>query len=217
MRWQRSLSKQATCFRVVNYWSQTHLQYKNSPILDLSSTYGLLLCSGSFPACCSLGSYFIVMTEQKRALLECEDCGCKSRAELQVWLCADCGCTYCDSCWDNQPPHRKGRVDKNGRLHEKDNKEFSDRIRLCFDSPTSHEEKRRAHLDDEETRWFGVDTLQNNKDTDQSIFSDSGRYSILMTRTKQVSDGERYPRLVSFVGQTGMIVKSFEASLTEQR
>ncbi len=130
---------------------------------------------------------------------ECEGYECKSNSEAAKSLCLSCGSTYCHACWDRQGPHRPGKVGIDGLPHEKTDKQIYDRLKVIFEPPEGKEELSRLHIEDEDTTWFAVE-----KDTSgQPIFQDYGRYSVLMTETKQPNAGVRYPQLVSFVGQTG--------------
>ncbi|KAF7502349.1 hypothetical protein GJ744_006003 [Endocarpon pusillum] len=129
----------------------------------------------------------------------CEGSNCPAQADTPRWLCASCDCTYCDLCWELQAPHRQGKLGQNGLPHEKTSKDVFVRLQSIFEPPEKKSELLRLHLEDEETLWFGVEKDDNGK----FIFTDNGRYTSLMTMTKQPTATERYPLLVSFVGQTG--------------
>ena len=130
---------------------------------------------------------------------ECEGYECNSNSEAAKSLCLSCGSTYCHACWDRQGPHRPGKVGVDGLPHEKTDKQIYDRLKVIFEPPEGKEELSRLHIEDEDTTWFAVE-----KDTcGDPIFQDYGRYSVLITETKQPNAGIRYPQLVSFVGQTG--------------
>ena len=59
------------------------------------------------------------------------------------------------------------------------------------------------HKEDEATTWFGV----VRDEVDEYIFQDYGRYARLMVETpgdwRKGEQQNRFPSLVSFVGQTG--------------
>ena len=130
---------------------------------------------------------------------DCEGFDCQSDKEAPRSLCLSCGSTYCDVCWDRQGPHKPGKVGQDGLPHEKTDKEIYDRLKVIFEPPEGREELSRLHIADEDTTWFAVE-----KDTSgQPIFQDYGRYSVILSETKQPNSGIRYPQLVSFVGQTG--------------
>jgi energy-coupling factor transporter ATP-binding protein EcfA2 len=55
------------------------------------------------------------------------------------------------------------------------------------------------HLDDGDTTWFGI-THDVNK---RPVFQDYGRYATLIANSASFMYKARFPRLVSFIGQTG--------------
>lgn len=131
----------------------------------------------------------------------CEGGGCQAKPETPRWLCVSCDCTYCDLCWETQGPHRQGKLGQYGLPHEKTDKAVFERLRDIFQPPEEKSELQKLHQDDEETLWFGVEILKDDKE--KCTFIDNGRYTSLMAMTKQPTATERYPLLVSFVGQTG--------------
>lgn len=65
--------------------------------------------------------------------------------------------------------------------------------------PEDDNDPQKLHTQDEHTTWFGV-----TKDAmDESIFEDYGRYGTIIAEGSAGSRENRYPGLVSFVGQTG--------------
>lgn len=130
---------------------------------------------------------------------DCEGDACSSGNEVPRFLCISCGCTYCDTCWEKQGPHKHGKVGLDGLPHEKTNHTTYDRLRAIFEPPEDNETLKRLHIEDEDTTWFGID----KNDSGGYHFQDTGRFSALMSKFKQPGPGERYPLLVSFVGQTG--------------
>lgn len=61
-------------------------------------------------------------------LKTCSDC---ERQNLQVWNCTYCAdLNFCDSCWDRQPAHRKGRTGPEGFTHEKGDPDVVKRIKI---------------------------------------------------------------------------------------
>ena len=132
----------------------------------------------------------------------CEDDTCATPITAPTFLCASCGSTYCDACWDRQGPHKPGKVGLDGLRHEKVQKGIYDRLKAILDPPEDQEELHRLHMEDENTAWFGVEKDSNGK----PFFQDYGRYAGMMAETKPPNSGLRYPQLVSFVGQTGNLV-----------
>lgn len=130
---------------------------------------------------------------------DCEGVTCSSGNEVSRFLCLSCGCTYCDTCWEKQGPHKQGKVGLDGLPHEKTNQGIYDRLKAIFEPPEDNEVLKRLHIEDEDTMWFGID----KEDSGRYLFQDNGRFAALMSKFKQPGPGERYPLLVSFVGQTG--------------
>ncbi|KAL8792167.1 MAG: hypothetical protein Q9195_005263 [Heterodermia aff. obscurata] len=106
-------------------------------------------------------------------LAECEGFDCPSTDEAPKSLCLSCRSTACDFGWDQQGPHRPGKVGLDGLPHEKTGKQVYDRLKVIFEPPEGREEFSRLHIKNEDTTWFAVE-----KDTGgQPIFQDYGRYS----------------------------------------
>lgn len=143
----------------------------------------------------------------------CEGAECTAKAETARWLCVICDCTYCDLCWDKQGPHRQGKLGHDGLPHEKTSEDLHLRLKSIFEPPEKHSELLKLHLEDEDTLWFGVDKDANGK----CHFTETGRYSTLMTMTKQPTATERYPLLVSFVGQTGEGLEENGETIADER
>lgn len=128
----------------------------------------------------------------------CENC---DKIEFPKFACADCGLGYCEDCWDKAKVHARGRLNSNGVPHEKLNREIADRLRSIFTPPSDPEEQRRLHNIDADTIWFGV--LRNA--TGLPVLQDYGRYAKIMQESSNGDHIERWPQLVSFVGQTGRL------------
>lgn len=129
----------------------------------------------------------------------CEDSNCPADSQVPRWLCTTCDCTFCDICWDRQAAHKRGKRGQQGRPHEKTDKRVFDRLISIFDPPEDPQELTLLHSEDEETLWFGVEHTEGEKCT----FRNTGRSAALMAATKKFGSSDRYPQLVSFVGQTG--------------
>lgn len=66
--------------------------------------------------------------------------------------------------------------------------------------PTRTEAEHEAELqEDEDTTWFGF----GRDPTGQPVLHDYGRFAAIMGETFTEDAGERYPQLVSFIGETG--------------
>ncbi|KAK0721616.1 hypothetical protein B0T26DRAFT_800576 [Lasiosphaeria miniovina] len=123
----------------------------------------------------------------------CCDCGCAVKA----WKCVQCDDSFCDDCWPKQRPHRPGKVGIDGRHHERVDEEVVRRLQRIF-GQASEEEQSDRHGGDIDTTWFGVD-----KDANQSFLHTSNRLVEVLHESQTGEFTERFPQLVSFVGQTG--------------
>ena len=131
---------------------------------------------------------------------QCEEDSCSRDPRVPVWFCTDCDCTYCDSCWAKQVPHRPGKVGLSGFAHQKINHKTYERLKRASEGPKDRSEAARLHYKDAHTTWFGVRIDADGK----AVYQDHGRFSALMTGIKQVANEDKYPRIVSFIGATGM-------------
>ena len=84
-----------------------------------------------------------------------------------------------------------------GRQHEKVDEEVVQRLQQIFGQPSQDEQSNR-HGGDIDTTWFGVD-----KDANQSFLHSSNRLVEVLHESQTGEFTERFPQLVSFVGQTG--------------
>lgn len=108
-------------------------------------------------------------------------------------FCAHCEASYCDSCWEKQPLHRKDSS------HHKTDATRWYRVREILEPPVNEHDLIELHTQDVATKWFGV---EKNEATGESDFNETNRYaSLLASNAKQVNT-RRYPLLVSFIGDT---------------
>ena len=84
-----------------------------------------------------------------------------------------------------------------GIPHDRLNPRMVANLRACTAAP---ENPIAAHLEDKDTAWFGVWTDSNNG---QYLLQDLGRYASIMAKSALESNGLRYPKIVSFIGETG--------------
>lgn len=98
------------------------------------------------------------------------------------------------------PPHKNKKVNRDGVLHEKINKEVAARLKEIFTPTSDPYTQRRLHQEDRDTTWFGVCRGSSGRPE----LRDYGRYSELARGSWTNKYRERWPQLVSFVGQTGM-------------
>ena len=73
------------------------------------------------------------------------------------------------------------------------------RLQQIFGQPTAAEQRRR-HTYDINTTWFGV-----TKEQEQPYLHYSNRLVEILRESQMGAFTERFPQLVSFVGQTGML------------
>jgi hypothetical protein len=126
----------------------------------------------------------------------CEDCETTTSATS---FCVDCGTNYCDDCWMKAPPHKNKKVNRDGLLHEKINKEVVQRLTEIFTPTNDPYTQRKLHQEDRNTTWFGVCRGGSGRPELQ----DYGRYAELARGSWTKRYPQRWPQLVSFVGQTG--------------
>jgi hypothetical protein len=74
------------------------------------------------------------------------------------------------------------------------------RLRQIFEPVRSEADHQQELLDDEETAWFGY----GRDSTGHPVFQDYGRFAAVMgeSHAREVAM-ERYPQLVTFIGETG--------------
>ena len=118
---------------------------------------------------------------------------------LPTFYCAQCDCSFCDTCWDKQPAHKPKKRATDGHAHEKIDRLVVERYRNILEPSSNTQGQESLHKDDEDTTWFGIGRDQ----ADDPVFADYGRYATLMAESLSEAHKLRYPQLVSFVGQTG--------------
>jgi hypothetical protein len=119
----------------------------------------------------------------------------------RVYQCVQCDGAFCNECWDKQFPHRPGKVGADGLPHEKTDMEVVERLRETLDTQDrTPEEQQKLHKEDEDTTWFGI----ARDDANMPIFQDYGRFAAILAEPQIIRRKNRYPQLVSFIGQTGM-------------
>jgi hypothetical protein len=101
----------------------------------------------------------------------------------------------------SQRSHKKNKLGPGGLPHDKVNPRVVEDLKACLAAPATEAEEKEAHLEDEDTTWFGV-----TKDPDKGSyeFQDRGRYASIMARSMGMSNEKRFPKIVSFIGDTGM-------------
>ncbi|KAK9426461.1 hypothetical protein SUNI508_02902 [Seiridium unicorne] len=128
----------------------------------------------------------------------CHSCGTVSEKRFSCVQCNNLW--FCDGCWSKWILHSPGAVGWGGKPHEKADPMIVQRLRQIFEPIRSEEDHQQELLDDEETSWFGY-----GKDSSgHPVFQDYGRFAAVMGEShgREVAM-ERYPQLVTFIGETG--------------
>ncbi|EKJ74391.1 hypothetical protein FPSE_05462 [Fusarium pseudograminearum CS3096] len=144
---------------------------------------------------------------------------CVCNGPYKAWKCVQCDDFFCNDCWPKERPHRPGKVGIDGREHEKVDEDIVYRLQQIFGQPTAEEQHRR-HTNDINTTWFGV-----TKEYDQPYLHYSNRLVDILRESQVGAFAERFPQLVSFVGQTGagkstvikMLIDRLQAGLESSR
>ncbi len=126
---------------------------------------------------------------------------CVCLRQTKTWVCVQCSSyAFCDECWIQERPHGPGAVGIDGRPHEKVDLEVVDRLMRVFGPGPSSEDQEALHVSDLDTTWFGVTRGANHA---QPVLYHSRRMQEIMSDSQTERYTERFPHLVSFVGQTG--------------
>jgi len=134
-----------------------------------------------------------------RTLLYSSTCETCDRRDVTTFYCVNCDSTFCDDCWKLERPHRPGKKGPDGFPHEKADPGVVTRLHDILNPPADPEILQNLHAEDEDTTWFGIARDAGN----MPIFQDYGRYAALMASSASGESRTRFPRLVSFIGQTG--------------
>ena len=126
----------------------------------------------------------------------CEVCELQN---TRVFFCVNCDGHFCSNCWAKERAHKPGKLGPDGLPHEKADSEVVSRLEATFNPPSDPGVQERMHLEDEDTTWFGI----ARDATGRPIFQDYGRYATLIANSASSEHRTRFPRLVSFIGQTG--------------
>lgn len=127
----------------------------------------------------------------------CHQCHSTSN---QTFSCIQCNnLAFCDDCWSEWILHRPGAVGYDGRPHEKSDPNVVRILRQILEPVRSDSDVDNEHQADEDTTWFGVGRDASN----QPVLQDYGRFATLLSESQTQEVGERFPSLVSFIGQTG--------------
>jgi hypothetical protein len=142
--------------------------------MDLSRDMSNTISSSGNPSC--------------RVQEKCDTC---EISQQNYSFCAKCDGKFCDRCWPELFAHR------HNANHEKMDYTIVAELKKVLEPPEGTEIQTSMHEDDKHTAWFGVSPGNTH-------FWDSGRYNTIMAETLSERDRERYPQLVSFIGETGL-------------
>lgn len=134
----------------------------------------------------------------------CEHDSCPDISQ-STFYCVNCDCSFCDTCWDKQPPHKPNKRGSDGHAHERIDRLVVERYRNILEPPSSINEQDALYKDDEDTTWFGV----SRNRAGEPVFEDYERYATLMAESPSLVPRVRYPQLVSFIGQTGKVKPTY--------
>jgi hypothetical protein len=125
----------------------------------------------------------------------CEIC---EESQTPNYFCIDCDTTFCAQCWTEERAHARGKLNRDGIPHERlPSKEVITRLKDIFTPASDPKEQRQLHKSDAGSKWFGVTQPFDG----HPVLHDYGRYSSVM-RESSTGDPNRWPQLLSFVGQT---------------
>jgi hypothetical protein len=128
-----------------------------------------------------------------------------------------CDGNFCTECWEKNFAHKKKRRAPGAVPHERSDYVIAKKIKGVLESTPTDAEQEQLHKRDEDTGWFGI----LREEGELPLFQDYGRYASLMASTtrstwnalSQLHSGSaqrdtRFPSLVSFVGETGIVGSS---------
>lgn len=121
-------------------------------------------------------------------------------ANTRTFICIQCNnLAFCNTCWSCWVLHTDGATGWGGRPHEKSDPHVVTRLREILEPSISDADHDRNLELDDDTTWFGVVRHASH----QPVFQDYGRFAALMSENQSDEAEDRYPQLVSFIGQTG--------------
>ncbi|KAK8101867.1 hypothetical protein PG999_012241 [Apiospora kogelbergensis] len=137
------------------------------------------------------------MSEVLPSWKPCQTCGTTA---IKTYTCIQCNnLAFCDACWPRWVLHVPGAVGWDGKPHEKADPTVIHRLRQILEPLRTEEEHEAELLEDEDTTWLGF----GRDATGRSVLHDYGRFAAIMGETLMEDTTERFPQLVSFIGETG--------------
>ncbi|KAI0544412.1 hypothetical protein F4679DRAFT_576867 [Xylaria curta] len=118
----------------------------------------------------------------------------------ETFACDRCNdLPFCDACWGKWVLHLPNAVGRSDNPHEKVDSGLLERLRHVLE-PIRTEAEHQFELErDRESTWFGFDRDSSG----HPAFVDHGRLAAIMTESLAGKVVERFPQLVSFIGETG--------------
>lgn len=116
-----------------------------------------------------------------------------------VWFCEGCNDYVCENCWNKIRAHRQNALGAGDTPHERVTREIKENLEVSLAAPTNEGDSIKQHQEDVDTTWFGLDRDEGG----DPILSEYRRYAAVMMDCMQDASDRRYPRLVSFIGETG--------------
>ncbi|KAG7057284.1 patatin-like serine protein [Colletotrichum scovillei] len=136
-------------------------------------------------------------TAHQNQPVACRECRVPNE---RLFTCIQCNnLSFCDLCWSRWELHKPGAVGWGGRPHEKLNPQVVQRLRDILEPTQTVAEHELELKSEEDTTWFGVGRDSSNR----PILQDYGRFAALMINNQTAGHGDRFPQIVSFIGQTG--------------
>lgn len=120
----------------------------------------------------------------------------------RTFTCIQCNSnSFCsDECWFEWDFHRPGAKGVDNLPHEKVDAVVVNKLRRILEPERTSAEYELEHKSDEGTLWFGIEREASKKPN----LRDHGRFAALMAGNRRQDRSNRYPSLVSFIGETGI-------------
>lgn len=129
----------------------------------------------------------------------CHTCG---TARGKTFTCIQCNSlAFCETCWPRWILHVPGATGWGGKPHEKADPIVVQRLRQILEPNRTEADHQAELIEDEDTTWFGF----GRDASGNPIFEDHGRFAVIMGECHASTATERYPQLVSFIGETGTL------------
>ncbi|EMR64244.1 patatin-like serine protein [Eutypa lata UCREL1] len=140
----------------------------------------------------------------------CQTCG---TTKGKTFTCIQCNSlAFCETCWPRWILHVPGATGWGGKPHEKADPIVVQRLRQILEPNRTEADHQAELIEDEDTTWFGF----GRDASGNPIFEDHGRFAVIMGECHNTAT-ERYPQLVSFIGETGSVQIPLASNVIELR